>query len=241
MDLFTTGPPNISSRPMWVTKFIFRVLQLILSATVIGQTGAMYSQGAWYGLQVVCIIPVTGLSTGWALAEGIALLARDGHRGIHPGANVAIDLVIWLAVIPAITLVYIVNPMYPGWGTYDYYEAKYNSSYRYNKAADGLGLAALILEGFLGAFHFVTFVIACVETNRRNSRARIVVVSNNGLVPQYVPVAAVVYPSQYQPVIYQSYQRQAQPHSAEPPSYRTQNDTPQPPRRTYQQGMVASG
>ncbi len=32
----------------------------------------------------------------WDVAEGICILARRGRRGIHPGAIVAVDLLLWL-------------------------------------------------------------------------------------------------------------------------------------------------
>ncbi len=35
----------------------------------------------------------------WDIAEGICILVRGGHRGIHPGAIVGVDLVIWLGWI----------------------------------------------------------------------------------------------------------------------------------------------
>lgn len=35
----------------------------------------------------------------WDVAEAICILARRGHRGIHPGAIVAIDLLLWLGFI----------------------------------------------------------------------------------------------------------------------------------------------
>ncbi|KAL1841529.1 hypothetical protein VTJ49DRAFT_6958 [Mycothermus thermophilus] len=230
MDPLRPDVPYVSPRGMWVTKFIFRVLQFTFSIIVIGLTGSMYSQRAWSILEVVCIFPVVGLSAAWALAEGIAILVRGGHRGIHPGANVALDLLIWLGIVPAITLPYIANPMYPGWGTYDSYRARYYSNYTYNPAADGIGMAALVLMGFIGAFHFITFVIACIETDRRNSQTPVVLVSNNGFAPQYPALATVVYSSQYPPVAYQSYQPQPQPQ----PQY----DVPQLPPQTYQQGQV---
>ncbi len=38
----------------------------------------------------------------WNVAEFICVLVRGGHRGIHPGAIVAIDLVLWGGYIAAI-------------------------------------------------------------------------------------------------------------------------------------------
>ena len=37
----------------------------------------------------------------WTTAESICIVVRPGRRGIHPGANVALDLILWLLFIPA--------------------------------------------------------------------------------------------------------------------------------------------
>jgi hypothetical protein len=37
----------------------------------------------------------------WDLAEGICILARNGKRGIHPGAIVGVDLIFWAAWMSA--------------------------------------------------------------------------------------------------------------------------------------------
>ena len=44
------------------------------------------------------------VAASWDIAEGICLLVRGGHRGIHPGANVALDLLIWLGFLMATLL-----------------------------------------------------------------------------------------------------------------------------------------
>jgi hypothetical protein len=35
----------------------------------------------------------------WDISEGICILVRKGRRGIHPGANVGIDLLLWLSFL----------------------------------------------------------------------------------------------------------------------------------------------
>jgi hypothetical protein len=37
------------------------------------------------------------------LAEAICICARGGHRGIHPGACVGVDLIIWLGFVGSAT------------------------------------------------------------------------------------------------------------------------------------------
>lgn len=55
-------------------------------------------------LPIVCDPVLPNLSQAcvgiiWDVAEGICILARRGRRGIHPGAIVAIDLLLWLGFI----------------------------------------------------------------------------------------------------------------------------------------------
>ncbi|KAK3349660.1 hypothetical protein B0T25DRAFT_247531 [Lasiosphaeria hispida] len=94
----TTVPKYTSAREAWVTKFALRSVSLMLCIIVLGISGtisfAIYARGAFlFGIAA----PSLMLAACWDVAEGIAILARDGHRGIHPGANVGMDLVIWLA------------------------------------------------------------------------------------------------------------------------------------------------
>ncbi len=42
-----------------------------------------------------------GLSLIWNISEAICIVVRGGHRGIHPGANVALDLILWLGLAGA--------------------------------------------------------------------------------------------------------------------------------------------
>jgi hypothetical protein len=41
------------------------------------------------------------------LAEGICILVRGGRRGIHPGANVALDLLLWLGLVAGTVLLWL--------------------------------------------------------------------------------------------------------------------------------------
>ena len=49
------------------------------------------------------------LAVCWDIAEGISILARGGHRGIHPGANVALDLLIWLGFLGVVIVLELVG------------------------------------------------------------------------------------------------------------------------------------
>jgi hypothetical protein len=61
----------------------------------------------------------------WDVAEGICIIARRGHRGIHPGAIVAVDLLLWLGYVAGITCFGII-------ALYDLSNSSYTSSYYYD-------------------------------------------------------------------------------------------------------------
>lgn len=63
----------------------------------------------------------------WDIAESICILTRRGRRGIHPGAIVAIDLLLWLAFI----VVAVFYALYYVSGDYYYYDSYYYSSGSY--------------------------------------------------------------------------------------------------------------
>ena len=78
-------------------------------------------------------------------------MARGGHRGIHPGANVGVDLVCWLALLATTILLGISGATRPGgesfwFSPYGYY---YMDSLGLYWGAVAKGSAMLVLSGFL--------------------------------------------------------------------------------------------
>ena len=35
----------------------------------------------------------------WSISESVCLMVLKGHRGVHPGAIVGVDLIIWLSLV----------------------------------------------------------------------------------------------------------------------------------------------
>lgn len=71
---------------------------LIFSVTLVALAGSLMNLGLFTSIPFLIVAPAGFLSLAWNLAEGICLLTRGGHRGIHPGANVGLDLIIWLGL-----------------------------------------------------------------------------------------------------------------------------------------------
>ncbi|KAK4184373.1 hypothetical protein QBC35DRAFT_59274 [Podospora australis] len=197
-------PPHISPPGMYYTKLAFRVIQFTLSIAMLGCAGSIISTGIWAIGSLIVVAPVTVVSFCWALAEGICIVVRAGHRGIHPGANVALDLLLWLAFIILTVVLFLVgvattviSDVYSGgndWSGYNRDSGSSSSPYggsssssrdRYNydnevdkqlEAVAAKGQALIGLGATLVILHFVTFVIACYETNVRNRKKHTTVV-----------------------------------------------------------------
>ncbi|KAL2756390.1 hypothetical protein ACRALDRAFT_1081731 [Sodiomyces alcalophilus JCM 7366] len=175
-----------------VTKIVFRSFDLVFSIVVLGL--AIYViLDMDDGLTMALCSPPAIAAIIWEVAEFITLCARGGRVGIHPGAHVALHLLIWL--VWAISLGFEATSLYfyGIWGDYD----------------DDLGaLGAVVAFGsLLFIVHFTLFVGACVETSRRNNAARPVYIMPSG------PTGAVFLANQqtmppqhafaYQPGVYQ--------------------------------------
>jgi hypothetical protein len=67
----------------------------------------------------------------WDIAEIICILARGGHRGIHPGAIVAIDLLAWLGWFGVDFFLGVAGVATRGYTWIRYYSGYSNESYGY--------------------------------------------------------------------------------------------------------------
>ncbi|KAK6844165.1 hypothetical protein PG995_014275 [Apiospora arundinis] len=170
------------------------------------------------------IVPVVVVCIIWDLAELITLFTCGRHRkgdqqqpqqegqkqstardGIHPGAHVGVDLVLWLAgifvvlftisgsVLDGYSYRYECEEFAKGGPNYystSYYEKFCSPSYLndldnfYKPAARAISAFACLLT----LTHFVIFVRACIETNLRNRmRGPVVMVPTSHMSMYIVP------------------------------------------------------
>jgi len=175
---------------MWISKLALRVVQFVLAIATVGCAGSIISTGLWSILTLIVIMPQAIVSAVWSLAEGICLVVRAGHRGIHPGANVALDLLLWLGLVAGTVVLWLlgVATMIVGGvvdSGYDWNWDDSSSGYGYSASAvsaslgkvAGMGQALIGLGATLTILHFTTFVIACVETSKRNRAQNVVFVT----------------------------------------------------------------
>ncbi|KAK4213164.1 hypothetical protein QBC37DRAFT_483223 [Rhypophila decipiens] len=239
-------PKYTSPKGMWVTKLILRIFSIIFCITLAALGGAMANTHIVDAIIFLIMGPPVFAALAWDITEGICILARGGHRGIHPGACVGVDLILWLGLTACTTLLGILGV---GSGFFAYYYDYYDSLYFDDAYGDGgvyndlvnKGRAVLGLGATLILIHFVLFVMACYETNERNRLpATTYVVYTTGPAPagaqttsMYgIPAGAVQQPQQPQQVYYQS----AQPMpGAQTPMYYTYAQPGQQQQQVQQQ------
>ncbi|KAB5578007.1 hypothetical protein GE09DRAFT_537156 [Coniochaeta sp. 2T2.1] len=212
---------NVSERPFskkWhVAKIVLGsisiVASIVLWAIAIVVLAQFASDNEYYydswqlTFEVGFVFTAAGLAILWQAAEFITIWASSTNHGIHPGANVALHLIIWLVAILAVGFL----------ATFVSFDLDQLSRIRNNSNNSGSGssyydnydaptFARLVqLEETLLAFsallvvlHFVLFVRACVETHRYN---------NSSLVTRTVYVQVPVQmPAGQVPVGYFAYQ-----------------------------------
>ncbi|KAL1836898.1 hypothetical protein VTK73DRAFT_4884 [Phialemonium thermophilum] len=195
-----TAPPF--SKRWHVAKLVLGCIAIVSSVILYGlglYLLAGFGSSRW-AYQFAFVGAAGGLSIIWQAAEFITICAsRKSQRGIHPGAHVALHLIIWL--VTAVALAF--GVMAAVFDTYDYderfdgddyyvYEDRSPEYYALLKKAIGIEVAEAVFLAVLLVAHFTLFVRACVETSRYNQITRTV----------YVPMAmpSVVPQTGYYPI-----------------------------------------
>ncbi|KAK4191032.1 hypothetical protein QBC35DRAFT_448649 [Podospora australis] len=186
MEMIPPQEKYVSPRSTWLTKILLRgasILFCILAAAVGGSLASSTRASPYF---MAYVAPAIIVCFVWSIAEGFSIWGRGGHRGIHPGAIVAVDLIIWLG-LAFIDVVLGVSSMLSGYYYYsDYYSGYYDSRGRWVSGGRSssssserdrlvaLGRALFAFFVLLTLTHFALFVIGCVETNIRNRQPKTV-------------------------------------------------------------------
>ncbi|KFY07419.1 hypothetical protein V491_08530 [Pseudogymnoascus sp. VKM F-3775] len=92
MDPSQQPQVGVEVRRLWVTKLSLRCVAAVACVIVVG---------CCFGSYYINVLPIGPAAAAllWNIAEGITLIVRRrSYKGIHPGACVGVDLVLWLAV-----------------------------------------------------------------------------------------------------------------------------------------------
>ncbi|TFB05166.1 hypothetical protein CCMA1212_003194 [Trichoderma ghanense] len=239
------APEPQPNKPWELTKTGAHVLSVVLGATGIGLGFSTLNYEYFYAVVLISAIPPVRLSPPltsvkyinqtdkpcvvkkqcmialvWSLADLLVRLLRNPHRGIHPGAHVALSLIIFLlgAILPSLF-----GPWFEdswngdGDGSYPWQDCTsvydpVSRHYDYTCTDDDavkrqylkekrVATAAAVVAYIVAVIHFGLFVGACVDTDRVNRLAKR---------PIYVVAPPPPQMMQWQPM-QQQYQAPVQP------------------------------
>ncbi|KAI1456360.1 hypothetical protein F4805DRAFT_458786 [Annulohypoxylon moriforme] len=176
------GRVDLFSRTWPLARIVLISLSTVLCAVVLGITIALATNPAVRSYVVVWTAPQAGAALLWFGIEAItAYTGGKNRQDIHPGAHVAVQLLLWLGFSAGIGLTacilafalsfddvdpYPENYGYYGKGGYKYYSEYYIHSME----------AVITFLGLLIIIHFLLFAGACVETLRLKREGNTVVV-----------------------------------------------------------------
>ncbi|KAK4140580.1 uncharacterized protein C8A04DRAFT_14828 [Dichotomopilus funicola] len=197
------GPKYVSPLATWGTKLGFRATSIVCSIILAGLSGSLAANQQLYSALTLMIViaPALIITFCWDIAEGVCILKRPGHRGIHPGAIVAVDLLAWLGwlVVDFFLITYelfayddYMDRVYDDNGYYRYVPHKLSPQEQaIVNDVHAKGRAMMAFGILITLAHFALFVIGCYETNIRNRMPRTVYVMQ----PYYAGPAPVQMPA----------------------------------------------
>ncbi|KAI1430178.1 hypothetical protein F5Y12DRAFT_6464 [Xylaria sp. FL1777] len=249
--------PHLSSA--WLaTRIALTSLSTIWGIVIVALTSVLVSRGGTAAAVAFYSYVIVAVSILWNAAELITYFVRlrkQVQRGIHPGAHVGLHLLFWIAGVFASLLTISVylgvasvlqqceheddednNHYY-----YDDYCDEYKPFNNYRDNVLSVVRALFVIFVIWSVNHFVLFVLACIETHKRNSlRSAAFVMPPQPL--NTLPVQGMQYPAPVagtqpmQPVQYYPYpvMMQAPPMHMMGPESRTQATTEKQPAQAYQ-------
>ncbi|KAM5342030.1 hypothetical protein ACJ41O_015061 [Fusarium nematophilum] len=142
-------------------------------------------------LGVLTELPQLILALIWDLAELATRWLRKFKSGIHPGAHVAISLLIWLgaAAVGGIEVIYAIAVDQTERNCYD---SQTQRVYQCGTTFDGRKATFSALAAFTSLVwlcHFIFFIGACIDTAKRNAVAKRSIMVVSGGPPYWGPAA----------------------------------------------------
>ncbi|KAL7963823.1 hypothetical protein V8C34DRAFT_266646 [Trichoderma compactum] len=177
-------------KPWEITKTVFHVLSVLLAATGIGLGFSSLNFTYFAYTVVISAAPPCIIALLWSLVELVVRAARKFQKdGTHPGAHIALSLIIFLV---ATVLTSLFGPWFQdSWGTEYSTQScgdQWNSTLQtavWTCTTDddddatkyvfsherSVSTAVAVVTYLLAAIHFTLFVGACVDTSRVNAAA----------------------------------------------------------------------
>ncbi|KAL6880813.1 hypothetical protein J3F83DRAFT_710683 [Trichoderma novae-zelandiae] len=230
-------PKPAPVRAWELTKTASHVLSVLLAAAGVGLGFSTLNYKYFYAIVLISTIPACMIALVWSLAELITRAARRFKAGIHPGAHVALSLIVFLlgVILPALFGPWLQDSWNGDVDAYRSCSNVYDPVYRryvYLCTGDDgaarrqyarerrVAMAAAVVTFVVAVIHFGLFVGACVDTDRVNRVAK-------------RPIYVVAPPQmmQWQQPMQQQFQPPVQPPVSQapvqPPAQETPQETPQ--------------
>ncbi|KAI1415462.1 hypothetical protein F5Y13DRAFT_144763 [Hypoxylon sp. FL1857] len=163
------------SRAWGVNKIVLTSVSVACCAIVLGISITLAADIAIKSYIVVWTAPQAGVSLVWSGVELItACVGRESQRSIHPGANVAVHLLLWLGFAVAVGLTAYILDFALDFvrsngrdANSNYYNHDDEGGYEYYSDYYIRSMEALVaFLAFLTFVHISLFLGACMETVR---------------------------------------------------------------------------
>ncbi|KAF4976876.1 hypothetical protein FZEAL_6518 [Fusarium zealandicum] len=174
--------PEVPHNKGWeITKLALHGVSAICCIVGLGLTISLFAS-AYSGLLGIIFCPVLVAALLWDISEIITRWVRKFKAGIHPGAHVAVSLLIWLGAsitgsLEAVLISFDARDDSPSCthDENDEYTCENSYSSRLSKV-----IAVAVFTCLVWLCHFILFVFACMDTAKRNAltRQRITMVVN---------------------------------------------------------------
>ncbi|KAM0343379.1 hypothetical protein ACHAPU_008557 [Fusarium lateritium] len=172
-------PPRVAEAKGWmITKLALHGISIVTCIIGLGLTGALRSVET-LGLIALGACPIFVFALAWSIAEIATRFARKWKAGIHPGAHVAVSLLIWLGAAVVGGLESTLSSYY---SSFDYLDedCEYDSNVRRYVCTSNdnvsskrtLFIALSVFTCLVWLWHFILFVGACIDTQKRNAAMR---------------------------------------------------------------------
>ncbi|KAI2643631.1 hypothetical protein GGS21DRAFT_486156 [Xylaria nigripes] len=155
-------------RRLDIAKVVLRSLCIAITITDLVELIIIEVAAPFLQFWPTAAYPLLGTFILWDISEFVTMMLRGSvSKGFHPGVHVAAELILWLGSLASTTI----QALGASWSTFFKSEESLSES--------GLSITvrlAITQFGFLGllvVLRFILFVMACVQTDRRNKDRRV--------------------------------------------------------------------
>ncbi|KAI0977115.1 hypothetical protein F4678DRAFT_3271 [Xylaria arbuscula] len=182
--------PTVGNQKKWnYIKIVLRSISLVLSTVDVAELIAIQTSANSLEYWPSVAYPVLASFILWDIVEFVVIIVRESPgKGVHPGAHVGVELILWLGSVFTITA----QAINADWGKLGAPEWELRdegvATWVY------VALTQFSFLSFVTLLRFVLFTRACVEVDRRKKDRRIqqlvFAIQNQGRNPQDVPLSA---------------------------------------------------